>query len=161
MLYITKMLDFYNTDTLSQSILQVMQIQIRKKGKEKGPFTLLYKIVWFIFKSLFFGKVISSIVPVYENLKEHWIHSVVSANAPLTVFSQGGFYRTVKENLVYLFNTIEGKTKTNFYYSTVIFQNETEFKWNISEILTKPYLQNISYCIHIKKLHLDFSKNGH
>ena len=43
-----------------------------KKGKEKCPSTLLYRVVWLIFKSLFFGKLISSIVPIYENLKDPW-----------------------------------------------------------------------------------------
>ena len=70
MLDFTTMLDFYNTGSLSLSILQVMQIQIWKKGKKKGSFTLFYKTTWFIFKSLFFGKLISSIVPIYENLKD-------------------------------------------------------------------------------------------
>ena len=45
MLDFTTMLGFYNTGSLSLLILQVMQIQIWKKGKEEGPSTFLYKIV--------------------------------------------------------------------------------------------------------------------
>ena len=59
-------------------------------------------------------------------VKNVFFDSVVSADVPHTTFSQGGFYRTEKENLVYLFSTTEGKAKRNFYYDTVIFSKQNK-----------------------------------
>ena len=122
MLDFTTMLDIYNTGSLSLSILQAMQIQIWKKGKKRvhPPFcTRLYDLflkVYFLenwFLALF------QFMKIWKTREKCFFYSVVSAHIPFAVFSQGGFYRTEKENLVYLFNTINGKTKTNFYYHTV------------------------------------------
>ena len=111
-----------------------------EKGERKGSIhifvqnCMIFKsfefcMIFMIFKSLFFGKLISSIVPIHENLKDRekcFFHSVVSAHLPFTVFFQGGFYCTDKENLVYLFDTIEGKTKTNLDYLTVKFSKQNK-----------------------------------
>ena len=100
-----------------------------KRGKKRAhpPFwTRLYNLflkVYFLenwFLALF------QFMKIWKTREKCFFHSVVSAHVLFTVFSQGAFYRTEKENLVYLFNTIEGKTKTNFYYHTVIFSKKTQ-----------------------------------
>ena len=140
------MLDFYSTGLFLLSILEVMQIQIWKKGKEKGPSIVLYKIVLFIFKSLFLGKLISSalfpFMKIWKTRKKCFSHSVFSAHVSFTIFSQGGFYRTEKENLIYLYNTIEGKTKTNFCYGTLIFSKQNKIQMN--------YKRNVNKTLFVK-----------
>ena len=70
-------------------------LDIAGKKRVHSPFcTRLYD--WF-FKSLFFAKLIFSIVPIYENLEDPWkmfFPFSCFAHASFTVFSQRGFYRT-------------------------------------------------------------------
>ena len=127
----TTMLDFCNTGSLSLSILQVIQIQIWKKGKEKDPSTLLYKIVWLIFKSFFFVKLISSIVPIHENLKDPW-----KMFFPFSCFRSCSFHRflsrwflSYRKRKPGLFSTLSReKLKQIFIITPSYFQNKTKFK---------------------------------
>ena len=104
-----------------------------KEGKKRS--TLLYKIVWFISKGLFFGKLIFGIVPIYENLKDSsknffpfsW-KTCLFDQVAFTASSQGVLHWADKENLVYLMNTIKGKIKTSFYYGIVSFSKSNKFK---------------------------------
>ena len=99
----------------------------REKKRVHPPFCIrLYDLFlkvcflesWFL--------VLFQFMKILKTREKCFFYLVVPTHAPLTVFSQWGFYRTVKENLVYLFNTIEGKTKTNFYYSNVIFSKRNK-----------------------------------
>ena len=99
----------------------------RVKRRGHSPFcTRLYDLslkVYFLenwFLALF------QFIKIWETREKCFFHSVVSAYVPFTIFSQRGFYRTEKESLFYLFSTIEGKIKTNFYYDTIILSKQNK-----------------------------------
>ena len=100
-----------------------------KRGKKRVHPPLCTRLCDLFLKVYFSGSWFLGLfqfMKIWKTFEKLFFHLVVSAQAPLTIFSQWGFYRTEKENLVYLFKTIEGKTKTNFYYGTVIFSKQSK-----------------------------------
>ena len=96
-----------------------------KRGKKRihPPFCIrLYDL----FLKVYFSENWFLALFQFMTCEKCFFHSVVSAHVPFTVFSQGGFYCTEKENLVYLFNVIKEKTKTNFYYHSIMFSKQNK-----------------------------------
>ena len=97
-----------------------------KKRVHPSFCTRLYDLFLKVYFSENWFLALLQFMKIWKTHQKIFFHSVVSAHVPFTVFSQGGFYSSQKENLVYLFNTIEGKTKTIFYYHTVIFSKQNK-----------------------------------